>query len=128
MCHHSHDRANKHAEWAARLEEKRQSWATRCEAKQEKWAVRCEAKRQRWASKCDKHGKQPEQPPPAEPSRDADKQSTVRQIPVNGYLRRFSSGQTSSASDEKGKLAEREKALGAEPPSYGSQTAFELQQ
>ena len=127
MCRHAHgDRANRHADWAARIEEKRQSWASRCEAKQEKWANRCEAKRQRWASKCQKHTKQPEQP--VEPPTDANKQSTTRQIPVNGYVRQSMSSQTTSASDEKAKLAERDaRALGAEPPSYGSQRAFALQ-
>jgi hypothetical protein len=122
MCRHHHgDRASKHADWAARIEEKRQSWASRCEAKQEKWANRCEAKRQRWAAKCQKHGwTQPAQPP-TEPPKDAERQSAVRQIPVNGYIRQSLSSQTTTASDEKAKLAEQEKALGAEPPSYGSQ-------
>jgi hypothetical protein len=130
MCRHAHgNHAKRHADWAARIEgkieEKRQSWASRCEAKQEKWANRCEAKRQRWAAKCQKHMKQPEQP--VEPPTEANKQSTVRQIPVNGYIRPSMSRQTTSASDEKAKLAEREKALGADPPSYGSQRSFALQ-
>jgi hypothetical protein len=135
MCRHHADHADRHAAWAARIEDKRQNWATRYEAKQEKWATkyeakqekwanRCEAKRQRWASKCGKHAKQPEQP--VEPPTDVSGRSTVRQIPVNGYIRQSMSSQSTSASDEKAKLAEREaRALGAEPPSYGSLPAVD---